>query len=52
MLTDSAVVFSLRGVSGQVQFVFYAPMPSVECKQAVFIRFFDRKAADAADGFA
>ena len=52
MLADSTVIFSVRGVSGKVQFVFDAPMPSIECKQAVFVSFFNREAADAADGFA
>ncbi len=52
MLADSTVIFSVRGVSGQVKFVFDTPMPSVECKQPVFVSFFDREATDAADGFA
>ena len=48
MLADSTVVFSIRGVSGKVQFVLDAPMSSVKCKQAVFVGFFNRKATDAA----
>ena len=51
MLANAAVVFAVGGVSRKVQFVFDAPMSTIECKQPMCVGFFLQKAGDAADGF-
>jgi hypothetical protein len=51
LFANAAVIFPVDGVARQVQFVFDAPVSTVERKKAVLVGFFGRKAGDAADGF-
>ena len=51
MLADAAVIFPIGGVARQVQFVFDAPVSSIESEQAMFVRFLCTEAGNPANGF-
>jgi hypothetical protein len=51
VLANTAVIFAISGVSGQVQLVLYTPMLPVQSEQAVLIGFFFGKAGNSADDF-